>query len=379
MSSIYIHIPFCASKCPYCDFFSQVGSQLQIDEYVKHLILNIEILSRKKLPISPLGTIFFGGGTPSLLSPKQIETILDHLERTYGFAGDLEITLEGNPGTLDGQSLSGYREAGINRLSLGIQSLNEQNLQFLGRIHSVTQARESVAAARSAGFENLSLDLMFALPEQNISALGEEIIALLELAPEHISLYGLSFEEGTNFYTRLQGGTITPCDENLYADQYQLLDEKLKIAGYEHYEISNFALAERRCRHNQVYWQREDCLAIGAGAHSFINHGWGERWHIPANLQNYSESLLQGNDPAELLETYDQAGAMREFVYLALRTSDGIDPEEFKQRFNLHFQQVFSAELDQIEKYLISPSTTDRYRFNINGWLLYDHLISHFL
>ncbi len=379
MSSLYIHIPFCASKCPYCDFFSQVGSQLDIDEYIRLLILNIDVFEDNKSQISPLQTIFFGGGTPSLLSAQQVEKTLNQLGKIFGFTDDIEISLEANPGTVDLKKLQGFRHAGVNRLSLGIQSINDQNLQLLGRIHTAAQGRQSVDAARKAGFENLSLDLIFALPGQNLRNLQQEIAALLDLSPEHISLYGLSFEEGTSFFSRLQSGELSPCDEDIYAEQYLMLHEQLSVAGFEHYEISNFALSDRRCRHNQVYWQRESCLAIGAGAHSFNDHGWGERWHIPANLQNYSESLLQGNNPAELLETYLQQSAMREFVYLALRTRDGIDMERFKQRFNLPFQQTFSGELDKINKYLISPSTSGHYRFNINGWLLYDHLISHFL
>ena len=379
VSSLYIHIPFCASKCPYCDFFSQVGSQLEIDEYIKLLLLNIEILGREKSPTSPLKTIFFGGGTPSLLSAKQITTTLDQLQRTFSFADGIEINLEANPGTVDLKKLQDFRQAGVNRLSLGIQSLNDQNLLRLGRIHTAEQAQNSVNAARDAGFDNLSLDLIFALPDQGLPALQQEVTALLDLSPEHISLYGLSFEEGTNFFSRLQSGELSSCDENLYAEQYLILDEQLSTAGFEHYEISNFSLPEKRCRHNQIYWQREICLAIGAGAHSFINRKWGERWHIPTNIQSYNDSLLRGENPAEILETYDQTGAMKEFVYLALRTSSGIDLEEFEQRFKLPFRQVFARELDQIENHLLSPSTSGHYRLNVKGWLLYDHLISHFL
>ncbi|MEA3363139.1 MAG: radical SAM family heme chaperone HemW [Thermodesulfobacteriota bacterium] len=379
MSSLYLHIPFCSSKCPYCDFFSQVGSQLQIDEYVELLCLNIKILKQTRPTTTPLETIFFGGGTPSLLSIKQIENILNNIEQNFGTETAAEITLEANPGTVTLEQLQGYRQAGVNRLSLGIQSLNDQTLQLLGRIHTANQARESVFAARTAGFDNLSLDLMFALPKQDLISLEQEITALLNLEPEHISLYGLSFEEGTDFFTRLQSGQLSPCADNLYADQYHLLHEQLNVAGFEHYEISNFARPKRRCRHNQVYWKRGDCLAIGAGAHSFINQKWGERWHIPANLRDYKKSLLRGESPAELLETYNQLGAMKEYVYLALRTSDGIDGADFEQKFNLPLQQAFPEALNKATDYLHSSLATGRYSFNLNGWLIYDHLISHFL
>jgi len=379
VSSLYLHIPFCSRKCPYCDFFSQVGSQQQINEYVELLIINLQILKRDNSHDTPFNTIFFGGGTPSLLSVGQVEAILNKVEQLYGIASHAEITLEANPGTLDFERLQGYYRAGVNRLSLGVQSLNDQKLQLLGRIHNASQARESILAARAAGFENLSLDLMFALPDQDLSSLEQEISALLSFEPEHISLYGLSFEKGTEFYLQLQSGQLTACEEDLYAEQYRLLHGQLAVAGFEHYEISNFARPNRRCHHNQVYWKREDCLAIGAGAHSFSSQKWGTRWYIPENLQSYQESLWRGEDPAEILETYDRQGAMREFAYLALRTRDGIDLQEFEERFNLSLQQVFPEALDKIQNYLDSPLTSGRCRFNLNGWLIYDHLISHFL
>lgn len=277
MVSLYLHIPFCSNKCPYCDFFSHVGTQQQLEDYVELLMLNVGIVSRDMQVGVPLETIFFGGGTPSLLSVKQLEKILNGINKYFGIDDVAEITLEANPGTLTLNQLKGYRGAGINRLSLGVQSLKDENLQLLGRIHTVKQARESIQNARTAGFDNLSLDLMFALPNQNLISLDQEISTLLNFEPEHISVYGLSFEEGTEFSSRQQSGEIVSCDEGLYADQYQLLHHQLKAAGYGHYEISNFARSNRVCRHNQAYWQRKDCLGIGIGAHGFVNQEWGER------------------------------------------------------------------------------------------------------
>ena len=340
-------------------------------------MLNVGIVSRDMQVGVPLETIFFGGGTPSLLSVKQLEKILNGINKYFGIDDVAEITLEANPGTLTLNQLKGYRGAGINRLSLGVQSLKDENLQLLGRIHTVKQARESIQNARTAGFDNLSLDLMFALPNQNLTSLDREISTLLNYEPEHISVYGLSFEEGTEFSSRQQSGEIVSCEEGLYADQYQLLHQQLKAAGYGHYEISNFARSNRVCRHNQAYWQRKDCLGIGIGAHGFVNQEWGERWHIPANFERYKELLLQGENPSELLETYDQNGAMNEFVYLALRTSTGIDLEEFQQKFGLRFEQVFSHAIDKVRKYL--RFNNDRCHLNADGWIIYDHLICNFL
>ncbi|WP_321393912.1 radical SAM family heme chaperone HemW [uncultured Desulfuromusa sp.] len=377
MSSLYLHIPFCSSKCPYCDFFSQVGTQRQLDRYVELLKRNIEIVSQGLAQPASLNTIFFGGGTPSLLSAPQFEDILNLIDRSFKIQSTAEITVEANPGTLNLSKLKGFRHAGVNRLSLGIQSLNDRSLRLLGRIHSASLARESIVAARTAGFDNINLDLMFALPEQNMASLEVDISALLEFEPEHVSLYGLSFEEGTEYSARQQSGQLKPCGEELYADQYMFLHHHLLTEGYEHYEISNFAKANRRCNHNQVYWQRKNCLAIGAGAHGFLDQEWGTRWHIPADMCLYEKLLLQGNDPVEILERYDHSGAMKEYVYLALRTSNGVNLQEFHGRFGVDFHQVFAEAIHKMKRYL--RSSNDHCCLDIEGWLIYDHLISHFL
>ena len=273
--------------------------------------------------------------------------------------------------------MQGYRHAGVNRLSLGTQSLNDKNLQALGRIHTAAQARDSVAAARQAGFGNLSLDLIFALPGQTLPAMEREIKDLLELEPEHISLYGLSFEEGTEFFRRLTRGELEACDENLYAEQYKLIHRELSRAGFEHYEISNFARPGFRCRHNQIYWQRRNCLAIGCGAHGFIEKNWGERWHIPGALTQYRTALQQGNNPAEQLEVFDRIGAMKEFIYLALRTKDGLATADFQRRFGERPEKNFSLAFAKTSRDLHQDD--GRWHFGPEAWLLYDHLITHFL
>ena len=377
MSSLYIHIPFCPRKCPYCDFFSEVGTQHEIDNYVELLIRNIKILRQHNLASPPFKTIFFGGGTPSLFSIQQVENILHNIQQTFGIESIAEITLEANPGTIDLKKLQGYRQAGINRLSLGIQSLNDQNLQLLGRVHNAKQAQESIIAARAAGFDNLSLDLIFALPNQCLSALEHDVSALLDFNPEHISLYGLSFEEGTDFFSWLKSGEIAVCEESLYADQYLLLHDRLAAAGYDHYEVSNYSRPGKRCQHNQVYWQRRNCLAVGVGSHGFDEQEWGTRRHTPTDMKRYQEFLLQGRDPLEILETYDHYGAMKEYVYLGLRTSDGINVRTFEQKFGLQYEQVFAAATHKTRQYVQVDG--DHYRFNIEGWLIYDHLISNYL
>jgi len=376
MSSLYLHIPFCCRKCPYCDFYSQVGSQQQLDEYVDLLCDHLQLLSKQHPQPAELATIFFGGGTPSVLSATQIGRILELLHNSFGIAGNAEISLEANPGTLNAEKLGGYLSAGINRLSLGVQSLQDEQLQQLGRVHSAEQARAAVTLARAAGFGNLSLDLMFSLPGQNCPALEKELRELLDLQPEHLSLYGLSFETGTEFAARLQAGELQPVDEEESAAQYRLVHHRLLEAGFEHYEISNFARPGFRCRHNQVYWQRRGCLAAGCGGHSFDGTDYGCRWSVPNDLDHYRQQLMRGENPAELLESFDRRGAMTETIYLALRTSDGLSRADFKERFGDYPEIIYSQAFSKLRGRL--HLNHDHWRFDLAGWLLYDHLISEF-
>jgi len=377
LSSLYLHIPFCRSKCPYCDFYSQPGSAVQLVEYVDLLCAEIEILAQQHPLPDALQTIFFGGGTPSLLTVRQVERVLGEIGRWFGISDLCEITLEANPGTLDENRLLGFRQAGVNRLSLGVQSLCDQQLKLLGRGHTAAEACGSVERARKAGFENLNLDLMFGRPWQGSIRLAEELEGLLTLQPQHISLYGLSYETGTDFSARLQRGELTEIDEDEYAEQYSLLQQRLKTAGFEQYEISNFCLPGFRCRHNQVYWQRKNCLAAGCGAHSFYAAGWGERRVVPPDLEKYRDYLSRRQDPSEQLETFDRDGAMAETVYLALRTSDGIDRKQFYATFGLQPEEAYPKAFSQLFDRL--QQSDDRWIFKPDSWLVYDHLISHFL
>lgn len=377
MSSIYIHIPFCSRKCPYCDFYSQVGSREQIVDYITLLKSNIRILAGDRHNQGALETVFFGGGTPSLLEAQQLEQILSELHRGFGIAEHAEISLEANPGTINLTKLQGFRQAGVNRLSLGIQSLDDANLSLLGRIHSKTEALSGFNAARRAGFDNISLDLIFALPGQTLEDNAREVNSLLALNPEHLALYGLSYEPGTPLSEALENGTIIPSSDEMYAAHYRQIHHLMSAAGYEHYEISNFAKPGYRCRHNQVYWRRDNCLAAGCGGHGFDATGWGRRWMIPADIARFTSLIAAGENPAEDIETFDLATAMSEYCYLRLRTRDGLELNEFKQRFSRDPEVVFAKALRHCGKHL--ETSPGRVRFNLDGWLIYDHLISAFL
>jgi len=377
VSSLYFHIPFCRSRCHYCDFFSTTADASTRRRYVAALLKHLELLGRNEPTTGPLQTIYFGGGTPSLLAVDQVASLLSACHKLFGVGESAEITLEVNPGTFSDNYLQQIRQAGVNRLSMGLQSFDDQQLQQLGRCHSVDQARDAVVAARAAGFDNISLDLMFALPGQDSDALNREIDLLLQQEPEHISVYGLTIEEGTEFERRYQLGTLAASDEEEYARQYELVRMRFAAAGYEHYEVSNFARPGYRCRHNQRYWQRRTCLAVGCGAHSFDERGYGERRHVPADLDRYLHMLKAGSEPSELLESFGRLAAMKETVYLALRTSDGIDLNAFEQRFESSLESVFTLTLDRLQGTLIrSP---ERVTLPAQHWLICDYLISSFL
>lgn len=377
MSSLYLHIPFCRQRCPYCDFFSQVADLSQQQAYVAQLQKHLQLIRRDLLRPVPLQTVYFGGGTPSLLRISEIDALLTASDRLFGLAADCEITLEANPGTITASYLAQLRQTGVNRLSLGIQTFAARQLQMLGRCHSREQGLQSIAAARAAGFDNLSLDLIFALPDQTLDTLEADVDLLLRQQPEHISVYGLTFEEGTAFEQRRQRGDLVPCSEDEYARQYEYLQQRLCSVGYEHYELSNFALPQRRCRHNQVYWQRRTCLAAGCGAHAFSDEGFGERWAIPPDPQRFAAALAAGKNPAQCLERFTRSGAMQETLYLALRTADGLDRQAFAERFGQPVEEVFAGALQQLGTAALMTPT--RIALRPQSWLIYDHLVSAFL
>ncbi|MEJ2699747.1 MAG: radical SAM family heme chaperone HemW, partial [Desulfuromonadales bacterium] len=260
MSGLYVHIPFCRRKCPYCDFFSVSGQDERLAAYPGLLAKNLEVAHREGEVQGPFGSVFFGGGTPSLLAPAAVAGLLDGVNDLFGLDPEAEVSLEANPGTVTAASLNGYRKAGVNRLSLGIQSLSRENLALLERIHSPQQGREAVPLARRAGFDNLSCDLMFGLPGQSVEALMVEVDRLLELQPDHLSCYGLTAEEKTPFYHLHRSGGLPLPDEDAYAEMYLGLHRRLTDAGYLHYEISNYARPGFECRHNLGYWARREYL-----------------------------------------------------------------------------------------------------------------------
>lgn len=340
--AVYIHIPFCIRKCSYCDFNSTAAPEISIEHYTE--LLKEEIRSARDL--KDITTIYFGGGTPSLLSPTAVAAIIREIGRCCGILPDAEITLEANPGTVTQSSLEGYLASGVNRLSIGVQSLEDRELAFLGRIHSAGEARSAFAAARSAGFTNIGIDLMHSLPGQTLEGWQEAIAAAVAMKPEHISAYGLIIEPGTPLSAALEDGEFSSQDEELSADMFELTAALLRKAGYEHYEISNFALQGYRSRHNQVYWQRGSYRGFGAGAHSFQSEQrYGIRWANPAELGIYATQVKAGVLPER--EQLQEQDAMAEFFFLGLRMLEGVDLEQFRREFGVIAEVVYPGVIDR--------------------------------
>lgn len=376
MAGLYFHIPFCRSKCPYCDFYSVVAAEQDLNRYVQALCLDLK-QSRDWYGSAPFSTVFFGGGTPSLLSGEQIATLLQCASCHYGLCDDAEVSMEVNPGTVDVATLESYRQAGVNRLSIGVQSLDDHQLRWLQRPHSAQQAVDVVHAARQAGFSRINVDLMFALPGQSDEDLRQSCRRLAELSPEHVAVYGLTVEEGTPLASAEQHGDWQPVDDDTYCRHFQLVSEELTSLGFEHYEISNFARPGEACRHNLGYWQRQPYLGIGAGAHSFRACGWGERWSCPDDIRRYLVLAEEGTSTRQCIETFNHDQAISEAVYLALRCRQGVDLELFQQRYGVDFCEYFAEAIRACGHDL--SRNGNRCSFNLQGWLLYNSHIENFL
>ena len=343
--SLYVHIPWCQSKCPYCDFNSHAAASWPEADYTHALISELE----HRVAAAPysgerLKTIFFGGGTPSLFDPKSIGEIIDSVNRLCGIEAGAEITLEANPGTVDAAKLSGMRAAGVNRISFGAQSFNPATLKFLGRIHSADETRAAAKMAHSAGFERLNLDLIFAVPGQTVADVLFDIESVAALEPDHISAYNLTFEEGTAFFTDLKRGRIKQLPNDEQAAMYQTVREEIPRHGYPMYEISNYAAPGHEARHNLTYWRGETYLGIGAGAHSFarIDNG-GRRWWNEKLPSRYVAAIEERRLAEAGAETIDEKTAQSEYVFLNLRLRDGFALADFHARFNRHFECIFGS------------------------------------
>ena len=325
---LYIHIPFCISKCLYCDFYS-LTSISAIPDFLDALFKEMEMYHNR---FNPFDTVYIGGGTPSLLSPQQLESILKRVRKNFDLISDPEITIETNPADLDQSFLESIREIGINRINIGVQSFDEKILNFLGRRHSVKQAISAVEASRKAGFHNIGLDLIYGVPEQDINSWLDTLKQAVAFSPEHISCYQLTLEAKTHLGMRCQAGEFSLPGEELQYEFFMKTSEFLEETGYIHYEVSNFALGIKyTSRHNQKYWDHSPYLGLGPTAHSFQpNRRW---WNHPS-LDQYLAAINAGNLPIEETEILTMEQLRLEALYLGLRTKKGVCLQDFKNQYD---------------------------------------------
>jgi oxygen-independent coproporphyrinogen-3 oxidase len=388
--ALYVHIPFCQAKCPYCDFNSYAGLEAVMAPYVDALIAEIA-LWREATRDARVTTVFFGGGTPSFLPLGETERVFAALRRSFRLTPDAEITVEANPGSADSASLDGLRRLGFNRLSLGIQSLQNAELRLLGRVHSAAEAREACRAARRAGFENVNLDLIYGLPGQTLAAWQRTLAEAVALRPEHLSLYALTLEEGTPMAADVASGRLPAPDPDLAADMYLWAGETLAAAGYEHYEISNWARPGYRCRHNLVYWRNEPYLGLGAGAHSCLG---GFRFAAVRDPREYiREVMATGPTPSggglavslahlphlESVVQVTDARAMAETVILGLRLAEGVSLAAFRRRFGVGLPSVYGPAVAELTALGLLERSNGRLRLTSKGRLLGNEAFVRFL
>ena len=336
--SLYIHIPYCVSKCPYCDFNSHVVAVIPEEAYGGALLHELDAYaSDDAWRDRTVQTIFFGGGTPSTFKPQSIGKILDHVGRKFALQPGCEITLEANPGTVDSAKFAGYRDAGVNRISVGIQSFQPRLLKFLGRVHTAEEGRKALEIVRQAGFENFSFDLIFANPGQSLRELEADLDIAIDYQSPHLSAYNLTFEEGTPFHHEYHCGRMATLTEDQEIAMAELIEDKLRRAGLIRYEISNYALPGRHSRHNVNYWRSGDYLGVGAGAHSYLQTGTDpilrERWSNEKNPGRYMSGINESGIAITDRENIDRDKAASEFLFLGLRMIAGVSSEVFRSTF----------------------------------------------
>ena len=368
---LYIHIPFCKSKCLYCDFNSFAHKEEYITPYFSALLREASAWA-EKLSNKKFDTVYFGGGTPSYIPPALLSSAITEIKRLFTLTEDCEITIECNPATIDVDGLKQLRLVGANRLSIGLQSTNDMCLKTLGRIHTLRDFEECLTAARAAGFDNVSLDLMYGLPDMTISDWNECLDKALAFDAEHISVYALKVEDGTPFSKM----TLNLPSEDESADMYELALDRLSKAGYNRYEISNFAKSGRASRHNQKYWHCDDFLGLGAGAYSCV---FDSRFSNQTDISKYIKSVLSTGFAVCEKTPLDKKDQMSEFVFLGLRCEDGISLAEFEERFGKSLLTHFAAPIKKYTDWGFLILENGRLRLSDKGFFVSNAILSDFV
>jgi len=370
---IYIHIPFCRSKCDYCDFYSLPGMESRMDDYLKALLIHMKETARLTGGYR-VDTVYLGGGTPSLFGEARLRTLLRSVGRLFDLARDAEITMEGNPDSLDQRRLSALRRAGVNRLSLGVQSASDHELASLRRAHTFAQVQQVVQAARTAKISNLSIDLIYGLPQQDMASWQHTVEEVLKLTPNHLSCYGLKVESGTPLDARVIRGETLP-DDDLQADMYLWMVERLAQEGYHQYEISNFARPGFQSRHNLKYWMSRPYIAFGPGAHSDFG---GRRYSFVRDLEEYISRACSGGTLVEEIEIIPQRERGSEYLMLHLRTTRGIEEWEYRREYLMNFDPI-EHKLAEYEAHGWATRHDHRWHLTPKGFLLSNQLIGELL
>ena len=367
---LYVHIPFCVRKCQYCDFLSGPSDEETKDRYIEALLK--EIRAAEHTEDYEIVSVFIGGGTPSALKAEAIASIMRTLQEQFFFCEDAEVTIEANPGTVDLEKLTIYRNVGINRLSLGLQSTDAEELKLLGRIHSYEEFLKSYEWAREAGFSNINIDLMFAIPGQTGEAWRQHLYQVAELNPEHISAYSLIIEEGTPFAEQ----NLDLPDEDTEYQMYEDTAEILERYGYRQYEISNYAKQGYMCRHNAGYWQRREYLGFGLGASSLYG---GMRFSNTHQMQEYlkeSRNLDQIRQDVTVLSRNER---IEEFMFLGLRMTEGISEKKFEENFDVRLMDVYGDMLQKYEETGFMEHIETKWRLTRKGIHVSNHILADFL
>lgn len=370
---LYLHIPFCRSKCDYCDFYSLAGREERMDEYQKALLRHV-VESAAVARNFPVDSLYIGGGTPTWYGEKRLVELLRTVKRQFCLTKDVEVTIEANPDSVDEKMLRHLRRMGVNRISMGMQSGSDEELRAIHRPHTYQQVEEAVAAVRGAKIRNLNLDLIYGLPGQTMESWQETVEKALSLSPEHLSCYGLTVEEGTPLAQRVARGEQLP-DEDMQAALYLWTVERLAQAGYEQYEISNFAKRGFQSRHNMKYWMGRPYMGLGAAAHSDFG---GRRYSFVSNLDDYIRGMLSGDEVVDESERITRRERGSEYLMLRLRTVHGIDEWEYRREYMMNFEPI-EAKLSEFEQKGWTRRQGRRWQFTPEGFLLSNQLIGQLL
>jgi len=371
--ALYIHIPFCKRRCSYCSFVSYAGREVDIPIYTRAL--------REELKAHAVGqrvsSVYFGGGTPSLLSVEQLADLMSAIRSNYALDESAEVTIEANPGTVDGEYLSAIRALGINRISLGMQSLDDAELTLLGRIHTAAEAKESFMLARDAGFSNINLDIIYGVPGRTMNQCRDMLKKVINLAPQHLSLYPLTLDGDEPLYRAIECGKVDQLDADATADQYELAEKILKSHGYNHYEISNWSFAGYESRHNMVYWLGGPYLGVGVAAHSYID---GCRYANTPALDSYLAAFCGSkSDIREMEERIGPELELAETVILGLRLTRGIDIGDINSRFNVNLLDKYRDQVEELTALGLVESDVKSISLTPRGRLLGNEVFWRFL